>query len=140
MIWVRWSPLVMFLAGAALSRGYRQTGMMAQTAGYSFLAAAVACWILSVVLAPGACWLQWRWLRTAGKYSYGMYVIHFPFGSVWGQLLAAVGWPAKASVSADLLQLALSSAVVFGLAVWSYHWLEQPFLRWKSRYEPDFGA
>lgn len=135
--WVRWSPALLFLAGAAASRGYRQTGVLAQTLGYSLLAAAVAAWILSLALQPLAREHQWpraRFLRLAGKYSYGMYVIHFLIGPAWDRVLQAAGW--KPNAVADVAQVAAASAVVFLLALLSYHCLELPFLRWKSRFEP----
>ena len=127
---IRWSPLTVFLLGAVLSRGFRQTGMLAQTAGYSLLAASFALWILSIAQparAPEHGWLRSRFLRTAGKYSYGMYVIHYLLG---------FSWPGQPSVITDLMLVAAGSAVVFPLAVASYHLLESPFLRWKDRFAP----
>lgn len=137
--WVRWSPALLFVAGAVVSRGYRQTGVLAQTWGYTLLAAAVAAWILSIAVASGRehSWLRSRVMRLAGKYSYGLYVIHFLIGPAWLRVLAAAGW--HPSAVADVLQVLAASTVVFLLAWLCYHGLEHPFLCMKSRFEPKFA-
>lgn len=134
----RYVPWLTLLAGAALSRGYRQNGALAQTAGYSLLAAGFALWIYSVVSDPNAPanrWLNWSWLRSLGKYSYGIYVIHLPFRVAAEWTLARLPF-AQETLAADLLYVLATSGVVYALAVASYHAYENRFLRLKQNFEP----
>jgi peptidoglycan/LPS O-acetylase OafA/YrhL len=74
-------------------------------------------------------------LRTAGKYSYGLYVLHYPaFLALEGAgLTSAVlaGWLGSrlAGVAAFVL---VAGVVTFAGALLSWHLLEKRFLRWKD--------
>lgn len=59
----------------------------------------------------------WKPLAYVGRISYGLYLWHFLF--VWW------GWPFPLSIGVSL-----------AVAAASYRWLEQPFLRLKSRFSP----
>lgn len=73
-----------------------------------------------------ASWLTHPWLVRLGKISYGLYIWH-----VLAILLVyKFGWCRPQSVLTSLYALPLT----IGFAEVSYHWLEQPFLRWKSRF------
>jgi peptidoglycan/LPS O-acetylase OafA/YrhL len=129
-----WSPWVVLALGAAVSRGYRQTGTLAQTAGYSLLALGFAWWVFALVSEGQSRWLEWPWLRSLGKYSYGIYVIHLPFRVVAEWALHRLGKPLTLGV--DICFVLVTFAVVYGLAVVCYHAFEARFLRLKSRFEP----
>ena len=138
---LRWSPWIVLLAGALCSRGYRQNGALAQTAGYSLLALGFGLWILSILAErdwPANAWLRWPWLRSLGKYSYGIYVIHLPFRVAAEALLNTLGLPKTLAV--DVGYVAVTSLVVYGLAVACYHGYESRFLQLKSRFEPRPAA
>jgi peptidoglycan/LPS O-acetylase OafA/YrhL len=75
-------------------------------------------------------------LRTAGKYSYGLYVLHYPIflgleaaGLTAGRLAGLAG--------SRLLGIAgftaIAGAATFGAALLSWHLVERPFLRLKDR-------
>jgi len=138
---LRWAPLTIFVVGAALSRGYRQTGAMAQTAGYTLLAAAFALWVLSIALAKADehVALRTRAMRTFGKYSYALYVFHFPLAMARESVFAQLGGLGRMSVAMDVASVVASAAVVFGLAMLSYRFLEAPILRWQSQFEASFN-
>ncbi|MEP7328799.1 MAG: acyltransferase [Betaproteobacteria bacterium] len=69
--------------------------------------------------------LQWPWFRRVGDYSYGVYVYSFPIQQTLMQRL-----PDLEPVGLLLMSLPLSIAVAFA----SWHALEQPALRLKSRF------
>jgi peptidoglycan/LPS O-acetylase OafA/YrhL len=78
-------------------------------------------------------------LRTLGKYSYCIYVIHLPivvslavppgFGH-----LALFGYTAMPSTAAYLVHLATATGLSLAVAFVSWHALELPFLRLKGRF------
>jgi peptidoglycan/LPS O-acetylase OafA/YrhL len=74
-------------------------------------------------------------LRSAGKYSYAMYVFHFPITKLLGTRLLG---PAATAHSATIAVLyAAAVTVVTYLCAWlSYHLYEQHFLRLKRYFVP----
>ena len=132
--WVDCGALAVFLMGAGVSRLYRQTGEVPQTAGYSLLALAFALLVLSIALGRSHPVLRNGFLRAAGKYSYALYVFHYPFKMVSDTWI----WPNGLGIPvvvADALRILIASAVVSVLAMLSYRFLEQPILRQKHRFE-----
>ena len=80
--------------------------------------------------------LTWPVLRSAGKYSYGLYVLHYPIFLA----LEAAGFTSLALAGATGSRLlgVLAFATVAGLAtlaaaLLSWNLLEKRFLRWKDR-------
>jgi peptidoglycan/LPS O-acetylase OafA/YrhL len=75
-----------------------------------------------------------RWLRSIGKVSYSLYLFHYPLGVVSAEVVSKLhlSWPVNA-VSVDLLGLALSFAVAYGL----WYGMESRILRWKDRKVPS---
>ena len=72
-------------------------------------------------------------LRNIGKYSYAIYVFHYPVALVllgwWGQHMHSVD--AAHPTPAMLVRVLLVFAISYVLALCSWHLLEQPFLRLK---------
>ena len=77
-------------------------------------------------------------LRSFGKYSYGLYVIHGVLRpQLWRlfsieRLIRLCG----SEILAQVLHLCLCTAVCFALAVGSFHLYEAPFLRLKRYFSP----
>lgn len=102
------------------------------TFGHSVIAFASAWLIVLALRQRSGTWLAGRSLRALGKYSYGIYVLHFPLQRV------LLGWygtrPSEPSSAALLdafafLLIGLSGSVLLGWV--SYHVIERPFLRLK---------
>ncbi len=104
--------------GWAATAGTVILGMAWVTGGLgqmAFLPVAAVLSLAAVAGCPAA--FGWRPLAYVGRISYGLYLWHFLF--VWW------GWP-----------FTLSIGVSLAVATASYRWLEQPFLRLKSRFSP----
>ncbi len=73
--------------------------------------------------------MNFRPLRSLGKYSYGFYVYHVLLRPIliepWGKLQSH--WAFRVSLCLEFL-------VVFAVSVASYHFLEMPFLKLKDRF------
>lgn len=67
-----------------------------------------------------------------GKRSYGLYVIHF---WIWILVGAAMGIQPFTAEPGRPLQYVISIPIIVSAAILSYHFLETPFLRLKSRFE-----
>lgn len=77
-------------------------------------------------------------LRTLGKYSYGMYVyqaILIPLVP-YAFTAEAIAGRTPSLLAAKILYIATMSCVSFVLAVVSYHYFEEPFLKLKDRLAP----
>jgi peptidoglycan/LPS O-acetylase OafA/YrhL len=126
---------ILFGIGAIPTRMYQTQDPATQTYGYTLLSLVVALVIARIVLAKGeaSVWLlrplEWRALRLCGKYSFAMYVFHYPIDRYLGrplfERLAGSTAPAVwAEASYGLALLATS----FVLGVVSYRLLERRFL------------
>jgi peptidoglycan/LPS O-acetylase OafA/YrhL len=129
------------LAGALITRAYTLDLASTLTLGQSLLALCFGLLLLACVIERGA-WnrrlqrlLSLAPLRSVGKYSYGMYVVHYPiikglapfvprFQSVFGPQLYIVPL------------MALITLASYALAFLSYHLLEKHFLRLKRGFLP----
>jgi peptidoglycan/LPS O-acetylase OafA/YrhL len=80
-----------------------------------------------------------RWLRTFGKYSYGMYVYHIPIYLIAEMATSSLGWPMPMPLRYALPYGATLIAVTFGVSRASYVLLEDRILSLKSRFDPKFG-
>jgi peptidoglycan/LPS O-acetylase OafA/YrhL len=125
----------------ALDRGFPWRSPLMQTVGYSILA--VLCgWLILASIDPA---LPFGWIRRAmaapvmrffGKYSYGMYVLHWPIhrlGQVWltGWVVADPAWARPVRL---LLYVAANLIVCTAAAVVVFHLVERPFLAMKDRW------
>lgn len=82
---------------------------------------------------------QQRWIRTFGKYSYGMYVWHFPIYYSVQYLLGTRSVVYPLPTSRAILCLALLIAITYAAAWVSFNFYEQWFLRLKTRFEPIYS-
>jgi peptidoglycan/LPS O-acetylase OafA/YrhL len=140
-----WAALLLLLVMVPLTHDYQRTGWATQTFGFTTLAAAFAMLVLaaSFMRASDSSWLA-RFLslaplRAAGKYSYAMYVFHFPLHKLLGVRLAGATESLASSAAAIGYVIALAGATfVIGWA--SYHLYEKHFLRLKRFFPTHVGA
>jgi peptidoglycan/LPS O-acetylase OafA/YrhL len=105
--------------------------------GYSVLNLSAALLILSCVRDWSAfSWLRNGALRSIGRVSYGMYVIHIPVMVFYNRLPFGAAW--YTGIALPLLRHSGYLAVVWILAKCSYHGFEKHFLAMKERI-PAFG-
>ena len=108
------------------------------TAGYTVLAILFAA-VLHLAAQPGKTllntFLSTRLLRSCGRISYCLYLIHLPILIVIGTKLSAIlakRWPGHALL-ASWLALLICLALSFVLSMLSYRYFESRFLRFKTR-------
>ena len=117
--------------------GLPQFGAGIQTVGYTLIALLSAATLAAVLLAPrgGALrrWFEAGWLRALGKYSYGIYVFHYPLLIVvaghYGFAEVPELWGSE--IPAQLLLTTAVGLVSFGAAWLSWHLYEKHFLKLK---------
>ena len=73
--------------------------------------------------------LSWQPLVYLGRISYGIYVYHVFVIIVISPLLLSWG---MSETHYDFVRLAILLVMTVAIASLSWHWLEQPFLAWKS--------
>jgi len=110
-----------------------------QTVGYTLLAIVFGAIVGEVSVDEPARvwrWLEWPGLRTIGRYSYAMYVIHVPlhvailhYAGTWLHARAAV-----APIATDVLWTLAVGAISFVLALVSFAVIEGPALRLRQRW------
>jgi peptidoglycan/LPS O-acetylase OafA/YrhL len=121
----------------ALSTNLTYNNRFFSSAGYTIIAIFFAC-ILVLSFREGGLLnrtLNMAWLKLLGRYSYGLYVFHFPVFYLVRP--AAVEWFEKAgpAVLVKMLATVLVLVVTGLLSVLSYHFLEVRFLRMKKHFE-----
>jgi peptidoglycan/LPS O-acetylase OafA/YrhL len=104
----------------------------------ALLGGALVVFCLQFADTPVGRFFQTRWLRTFGKYSYGMYVWHFPL-YYWIEHLfqeRSVVFPLP--MAQAIPYVALLIAASYAAAWLSFNGYEQWFLRLKTHFEPLF--
>lgn len=105
------------------------------TVGFSLIAIAYGA-LLILAVGPLSSLFSSRILRGFGKYSYGMYLYHFP--------LTAVTEHAKPFFArfpfGSIMYVGACLAMNFAIAALSFHVFEQPILKLKKRFEYVKGA
>ena len=126
--------------GAAVSGGYSLDSRVTDTVGYTSISLAVAA-VLLVVLAEPAGWpsavaraLAWRPLRSAGRYSYAMYLFHFPLALLIGERVRAGLEPLGQAAAPAFALIVIALSWALGAA--SYYGFERHFLRLKRYFVP----
>lgn len=100
------------------------------TLGISILAAAFGA-LLTLGLGPLGGLFSTRVLRIFGKYSYGIYLYHFPLTAVFEHAKPFFNRYPLGSVTYVVSCLAINLAI----AAFSFHMIEQPILGFKKRFE-----
>jgi peptidoglycan/LPS O-acetylase OafA/YrhL len=104
--------------------------------GYSLIAMAYGS-LLVMSLGPFSKVLSWSVLRAFGRYSYGLYLYHFPLTALlepikpW--IMGRTGSFAVGSVAYVVTCLGVNLSV----AALSFHLIESPIMRLKSRFSYD---
>ena len=81
------------------------------------------------------------WLRTTGKYSYGMYIYHVPIYLIATQILTRqLGWEFPMPLRFALVYIAGLIGVTFLVAKLSYDYFESRILALKKYCKPKYGA
>lgn len=82
--------------------------------------------------------LRGRALSFLGRYSYGLYVIHWAFHPLFDRFFFAIAprEPTGIAVIDGLYVTLVKSAVALAAAVLVHHAFEQRFLAWKDRFAP----
>jgi peptidoglycan/LPS O-acetylase OafA/YrhL len=76
------------------------------------------------------------WLRGAGKYSYGLYVLHYPIFlalEAAGLTSLALAGALGSRLAGVLAFATLAGLATFAAALLTWSLIEKPFLRWKDR-------
>ncbi len=108
--------------------------------GYTIVALASACLIALSLVTPGLkAVFELPPMRFLGKYSYGIYVIHFPLLVLVGrlQLVQRLAGP-NAGLGPQFLVIGTTVAASIGLAVLSFHFYEGRFLRLKKYFRYNY--
>ena len=138
--------LLLLVAAAVASHGFRRIGPLPQVLGYSLLAlgfAALTGWAVLTDQARSrggsvSRWsavLRWSPLRRFGHYSYAIYVFHKPLHDLVGVPLLAhwTGQPHTADLGTATLYFLLATAVLYAVGWLSWHLFERHFLALKDR-------
>ena len=137
------AALILFVIGVPITRAYNTDTIPGQTFGYTLLALCCAILVTTAATADEQAKstlltqiLRWPPLRSCGKYSYAVYIlhqlIHKRLGDPW--MLSTFGsHPPVRTVYLYSLTIGLVS---FGAAYLSYHLLEKHFIALKYLFPP----
>lgn len=123
---------------ALLVEGRGATSPAMTRLGYSAFALVYACFVFAAFDRAGAAGrfatgLRWPALRSFGKYSYAIYVFHYPIALLNDRFLGA--WsrrlPEPARTGVWVLSILAGIGASYGVALVSWNLVEKRFLAWK---------
>jgi len=76
-------------------------------------------------------------LRTLGKYSYGLYLYHFPLAVVLDRMKPMLGSALHSENLGKVVFVAVSLGINLGVAWVSFRLIEAPIMTWKKRFDYD---
>lgn len=132
--------LALLLLGALFSRLYTRSALFTQTLGYTLLGIFFASILLACLIGSNGLNRSWRRflsigvLRSIGKYSFAMYVFHFPIELYLEKSLPL--FEQRFAAWSGVVFLLVVSLATYGAAFLSYHLYEKHFLRLKSLFIP----
>ena len=136
------APVAVVCATVLIFIFFRQGGLktlnpLVQTLGYSTLAILFCALVVAAVRVDHIRFLQARWLRFFGKYSYGLYVFHFLLMPFFYYIFPTQFFvDALGSLAAAYCVFAVFGTAVSVIVAWlSWHLYEKHFLRLKHRYD-----
>lgn len=108
------------------------------TVGLTMLAIVAACFVLiclnEMPTTKIKTTMQLKWLKWFGKYSYGIYVVHFPIATIMRVVTPVSELKEYCPLLGGWL-FVLAGIILSSMVAWcSYHVLERPFLRMKNRF------
>jgi peptidoglycan/LPS O-acetylase OafA/YrhL len=95
--------------------------------GYSLVSATAFClvaWVMSLEAGLAKTMLSWKPLTYLGRISYGAYLLDVPVTASMDHLARR-----SSQITAPLMLVPIDLAVIFGLAALSFHFIEQPIIR-----------
>ena len=108
------------------------TGFALMAGGLLALSQHPILWLHRILTVP--------WLRTTGKYSYGMYIYHIPIYVIFQQILTKyLGLPVPMPLQDALLYIAFLIGVTFLVAKLSYDYFESKILGLKIYFKPTYA-
>jgi peptidoglycan/LPS O-acetylase OafA/YrhL len=112
------------------------------TLGYTLIALVSASLVLLAIQPGGPVrWLfSGRFLRALGKYSYGMYLYHFPLLVLLTPMKGFFTSVSGSEILGKLVFVVASLGVNFAVAAASFRYFESPILKLKSRFDYDTTA
>jgi peptidoglycan/LPS O-acetylase OafA/YrhL len=126
---------------AALVAGRGATAPPMTRYGYTLFAVFYAVFVFAAFDASGSTgWLSARLrspgLRAFGKYSYAIYVFHYPISLAAGRFARDASRGASAGAATGIWLLAVSGGIAasFGVALLSWNLVEKRFLAWKRAF------
>lgn len=146
---IKWAALAAVLGlGIVLARAATSvtSNPLIATYGFSLLAVLYSCLVLGAYVQAGSSrrWsklLRSRALRSFGKYSYAIYVIHFPISYYFNFLLPSLAArvPSRYQVGVWALAKAGGIGLSYLGAMVSWHCLEKHVLALKDFFRPRFS-
>lgn len=139
---LRWAPFMFIVAGAcvvsmfAIRKTVDRADATVWTVGYSLIGIFYGT-LLLLCLKPASSFqrlFSWSVLRMFGRYSYGLYLYHFPLAVVLSPLRERfVSWTHSFWVGSTL-HITTCLLVNLLIAALSYRFFESPILRLKNRF------
>ncbi len=142
--WIAWVSLGLFGALLVVTRASSPVAPGMATLGYTLLAFIYGCLVFRAFRAAGsAAWfavqLRRRWLRLLGKYSYAIYVFHWPIAYARSVLLTGISDQVSEETFAIVWGLSLlgGMAVSFAAGLASWYLFEKHCLALKKWFVAD---